>query len=196
MPPMPWAKRRCCVSPPWRTIDPVPDQPSILVKPSLSIYYMTETRSGELRLSWDGELDPAGLEFLALFGTVHAQGVTMVGLQKATRELKLRVAAFVAQHGQTVPQLKAFDKLIRDLRDETHFLMLPSEPASTSDRLYHEQVIAHLNDPAVPRPGREEDPSFGPLLRHYDMRTPETDRPNSSATGARLSGVAASAEGP
>jgi hypothetical protein len=140
---------------------------------SLSIYYMTADRAGELRFS---DVTPAVIEFLRLFGTFKHDRVEMVGVQRATAGLKADVAAFCVAHSRRAPQLNAFAKLIRDLQDNEAFLLLPSEPRSTAERVRHENVIAQLNGTATAEDIVNGDGLFAGVVAEYDLTIPRTDR--------------------
>ncbi len=139
-----------------------------------SIHCMTEHRAADLIFA--GDMTPAAFEFLELFGTFDGDRFAMVGFQQATTELKSAVAAYCAKYSREVPRSNAFGKLIRDLREDEAFLILPHAPASTREKLAHEYVLALFNGTVTPEEVASQDALFDAVLADYEITTPRTDR--------------------
>jgi len=139
----------------------------------LSIYLQTSARSGEL---WFEEVTPTVVQFLQLFGTQKPDRMQMQGLQQASVELKLRVATFCNAHSRAAPQLSAFAKLIRDLRDDEAFLLLKAPPETSAAEMAYGVALAKLNGETTLQQVYDMDATFGTMLSDYDVHNLRTDR--------------------
>jgi hypothetical protein len=140
----------------------------------LSVEYLTAGRRGRLDIHAAGEADV--VEFFCIFGTVEGSQIKTEAIQRATPELKERLATFCAPRLRQAPQLSAFKKIIGDLRPNEAFLILPAEQRTSAEIALLEMMVGWANGEV----GAEEMEGFGRLfgltLAEYDLVNPATDR--------------------
>ena len=139
-----------------------------------SVEYLTARRRGRLEFHVAGEADIVA--FFGLFGTVEGRRIKTAGIQRATPELKSRVAAFCAARRRQAPQLGAFAKLIADLAQDEAFLILPTGDRTSREVAHLEMLVGWANGEVSVSEIEEFDRSFGRVLEEYDVINPGTDR--------------------
>ena len=144
----------------------------------VSLWLMTKEVQTTLRFRYRFDQGAAVREIVATFGTIEGDTISIAGEQMASPELKTAIDELVKRHGKAAPQMNKLRKIIHDLPDGEHFLLLPASPASTEDRLKLENFLHDLNHPDATGNslGGETDELFGQLLAKYDISLPRTDR--------------------
>ena len=140
----------------------------------LSVEYLTAERRGWLDIRAAGEADV--VEFFRIFGTVKDNQITTEAIQRATPELKERLAAFCAPRLRQAPKLAAFKKIIGDLRPNEAFLVLPAGQRTSAEIAWLEMVVRWANGEMGVEEMENYDRLFGLTLAEYDLVTPRTDR--------------------
>lgn len=143
----------------------------------ISLFLMSEEGGAELVMRYG----PAGVsaveELLGLFGSKEGATFSIDPVQVASPALKTALDVLVARHAGATPHLHRLKKFVVDLPNDTHFLLLPARPESTSDRLECERLIHRLNHPGEAADDDGAVDLFELLLERYDMDYPRTDRP-------------------
>ena len=142
-----------------------------------SLVFMTGERLSTLSVQYGPDSAQLLFDLLSLFGEGAAPSVAIDAVQCASPGLKDKVTRFVDLHGVKIPKLKQFKKMLCDLKDDEFFLLLPSVPESTEERVKWERVLHHLNSPQEPDFMAEQEDIFGRLLQEYNLVCPPTDRP-------------------
>ncbi|WP_439486819.1 HNH endonuclease [Blastomonas fulva] len=149
----------------------------------VSLYLMTADDGAELLFRYRQDQAQAVQEIVGAFGTIDGDFVALTSDQLVTPTLLATLDGLVARHGGTVPQLNKLRQKICRVPEGSYFLLMPSAPASTEDRLKLENYLHALNHPdEAPAEGKPDD-LFGPLLKRYDMTNPRTDRKNLVGVG-------------
>lgn len=140
------------------------------------LYLMMEDDGAEMVFRYRQEQAAAVQEIVGTFGTIDGEHVELAMDQLVTPELRTALDGLVTRHGAAVPQLNKLKQKIGRVPDGKYFLLMPSKPASTKDRLALENYLHALNHPdALPAEGVPDD-LFGALLEIYDAKNPRTDR--------------------
>lgn len=116
-------------------------------------------------------------EIVAAFGEIDGDHVGIETEQRVTPALRTLVDGLVTKFGAALPQLNKLKQKIGKLSDGDHFLVLPSRPASTKDKLAFERHLHALNHPGSNT--KEDEPKdnlFAKLFDLYDLTNPRTDR--------------------
>ena len=144
----------------------------------VSFWLMTEEVQTTLRFRYSFNQGAVVQEIVAAFGAIEGDVISIDGEQVATPELKAAIDELVQRHGKAAPQINKLRKIIHNLANGEHFLLLPASPASTEDRLKLENFLHDLNHPGAKGNSRggETNELFGPLLAKYDISLPRTDR--------------------
>ena len=140
------------------------------------LYLMTPDDAAEMVFRYRQEHAAAVQEIVGTFGTINGDHVQLATDQLVTPALRAALDGLLTRHGKAVPQLNKLKQKIGKVSDGKYFLLLPSGPASTKDRLALENYLHALNHPELtPDQGAPED-LFRVLLELYDAKYPRTDR--------------------
>lgn len=143
----------------------------------ISLFLMSEKNHAELQVQYGPAGVPAVEELLSLFGIAESDTFSIDHVQVASLVIKKGLDALLTRHAAVTPQLHRLKKFVCDLPDDSHFLLLPASPDSTSDRLECERYIHKLNHPENTANDHGAKDIFGLMLERYDMDYPRTDQP-------------------
>ena len=140
------------------------------------LYLMTEDDGLLMVFRYRQDQAQVVQEIFGTFGTVDGDNIELTMGQLVTPELRAILDDLIERHGRAVPQLNKLKKKICSVPDGSYFLLLPSEPSSTKDRLSLEKYLHALNHPDASPVDSFPDDLFGSLFDKYDVENPRTDR--------------------
>ncbi len=112
----------------------------------VTLFLMSEERGAGLAIQYGPAGVPAVEELLALFGTAEGDFFSINPVQVASLDLKAALENLVSRHASAVPHLHRLKKLVSDLSNDTHFLLLPARPESTKETPQSRVVFASAKD--------------------------------------------------
>jgi hypothetical protein len=137
---------------------------------------MSEDNAVELILDFVETNIPAVQELLTIFGAQGKNEQLIDARQRASASFKQALESFVSKYANTAPEFHKLKKIVRDLRDDEFFLLLPEPPSSTEHKFELENFLHQLNYPDQPSQNNGLHQLFGPLLQQYDITKPRVDR--------------------
>lgn len=137
--------------------------------------FMTERGTSELKVVFTPETSEQVISFTGIFGAFEPGKISISVIQCATPELKKKIFDFVDQHCAGAPHLHRVKKMLADMSDGEFFLLLPTSPSSSAEKLRYELELHKLNHPHD-SPTNENLEIFNRLLEHYDLVIPRTDK--------------------
>lgn len=149
------------------------------------LYLMTQDDAAEMVFRYRQEQAAAVQEIVGTFGTIDGDHIQLGMDQLVTPELRAALDGLVTRHGKAVPQLNKLKQKIAKVPDGKYFLLLPSEPASSKDRLALENYLHALNHPEATQEQGARNDLFRVLLELYDARYPRTDRKTVIGAGSK-----------
>jgi hypothetical protein len=152
---------------------------------SYSVYFMIEGDSFGVNFQpASKETGTVYLELMVCFGDIKDSNLKVSSEQKATESLKLNVSGFVDKYARYHPMLNRLKRKIESLSANEYFLVLPSIPTDTSERLKLETYISTLNGfdgsenilLKFEEKMRAVDEFSGAVTSKYNVRIPRDDR--------------------
>lgn len=138
---------------------------------------MTDQGTSTLQISFDQDAVPTVLEFVSLFGKVDLPQVSINTIQCATPALREKLSNFIDRNkSPKTASLNRMQKMLDDMLDGEFFLLLPTKPTSSAEKLRFEETLAQLNHPEEKPPRISDFEIFDQLLEKYDLCTPRTDK--------------------
>ncbi|MEC8081210.1 MAG: HNH endonuclease [Pseudomonadota bacterium] len=152
---------------------------------SYNICFMTEGDGFGINLQpANEETGTVYLELLACFGDIKDNTSKVSTEQKVTEDLKQKVSDFVVKYASSHPILNRLKSKIENLSTNEYFLVLPSIPTDTSEKLKLETYISTLNEfgnteevqSNFEAKMRVLDEFPGDLISKYNLNIPRNDR--------------------
>lgn len=152
---------------------------------SYNIFFMTEGDGFGINLQpANEETGTVYLELLACFGDIKDNTLKVSSEQKVTEDLKQKVSGFVVKYARSHPILNRLKSKIENLSTNEYFLVLPSIPTDTSEKLKLETYISTLNEfgnteelqSNFEEKMRVLDEFSGDLTSKYNLNIPRNDR--------------------
>lgn len=150
-----------------------------------SIYFMTQGDGFWINLQpANEETGTVYLELMACFGDIKDNNLKVSPEQKVTEGLKHKVFEFVGKYTSSHPILNRLKSKIENLSTNEYFLVLPSIPTDTSEKLKLEIYISTLNEfgntedlqSKFEEKMRVFNEFSGDLMSKYNLNIPRNDR--------------------
>lgn len=150
-----------------------------------NVYFMLEGDGFSIDIQPDNEAAGiAYLELLTCFGDIEDSYLKVSTEQQATDEFKSIFSNFVEKYKNIFPILNRLNSKIENLSCDEYFLVLPSAPVGTAERLSLEKYISTLNEVGFTVEFQKvfEDKinllykSSGYFISKYDWSAPRSDR--------------------
>lgn len=152
---------------------------------SYSVYFLMEGDGFGISLQpANEETWEIYLELLLCFGDIKDNILTIPEGIKATDDLKKETSEFVEKYARLFPVLNSMKGKILSLSSDEYFLVLPSIPTDTSEKIKLEIYISTLNELGktedIKSKSEEEkrifDDFHGDLTSKYNLNIPRNDR--------------------